>query len=316
VQSPGNDQALDADAMMQDVQPAQETAAAAAAPKKRPRLDLTIGPRERKRGKSMFGLLVGTLNKAKTEDEARNASEAVKKRQLIDKRLQDRLRKETDSVRRAEEAKKDKHTANRKEEEIQLKNTIHRLRRSRLPILANFLLTSDVIPSDDASPPPPLKKSFEPLRSHPPPLYYLPAVLTPSQEAFIAKRKAEAAETTDKEWSAFLGERDTTINEIRELRQRVSEEETRKHAEREATKAEDDIGASPIHDTEKLETLFPSFPHRNLGWTWTRRLPRRDMDQPRAKRVPNQTSQKERMSPRRCRRMMKMQWSIENDLQR
>jgi hypothetical protein len=43
---------------------------------------------------------------------------------LIDKRLQDRLRKETDSVRRAEEAKKDKHTANRKEEEIQLKNTI------------------------------------------------------------------------------------------------------------------------------------------------------------------------------------------------
>jgi len=45
---------------------------------------------------------------------------------LIDKRLQDRLRKETDSVRRAEEAKKDKHTANRKEEEVQLKNAIVR----------------------------------------------------------------------------------------------------------------------------------------------------------------------------------------------
>jgi hypothetical protein len=43
---------------------------------------------------------------------------------LIDKRLQDRLRKETDTVRRAEEAKKDKHSANRKEEEIQLKNSI------------------------------------------------------------------------------------------------------------------------------------------------------------------------------------------------
>jgi hypothetical protein len=126
---------------MQDVRPAQATTAAAVATKKRPRLDLTIEPRERKRGKSMFGLLVGTLNKAKTEDETRNASEAVrksiyihnytvltsfqaKKRHLIDKRLQDRLRKETDSVRRAEEAKKDKHTANRKEEEIQLKNTI------------------------------------------------------------------------------------------------------------------------------------------------------------------------------------------------
>jgi hypothetical protein len=65
---------------MQDVEvePAEATAAATAAPKKRPRLDLTIEHRERKRGKSMFGLLVGTLNKAKTEDEARNASEAVR----------------------------------------------------------------------------------------------------------------------------------------------------------------------------------------------------------------------------------------------
>ena len=63
---------------MQDTEPTQATVAEAAAPKKRPRLDLTIEPRERKRGKSMFGLLVGTLNKAKNEDEARNASEAVR----------------------------------------------------------------------------------------------------------------------------------------------------------------------------------------------------------------------------------------------
>ena len=68
----------DTDATMQDAQPTQATAAAVATPRKRPRLDLTIEPRERKRGKSMFGLLVGTLNKAKTEDEARNASEAVR----------------------------------------------------------------------------------------------------------------------------------------------------------------------------------------------------------------------------------------------
>jgi pinin/SDK/memA/ protein conserved region len=229
IQPPSKEQVLDTDATMQDAP--QATTPGAVAPKKRPRLDLTIEPRERKRGKSMFGLLVGTLNKAKTEDEARNASEAVqthtssihnyacpdlmlqaKKRQLIDKRLQDRLRKETDSVRRAEEAKKDKHTANRKEEEIQLKNSIvshlradldigkaktpcdlhqHRLRRTRLPILANFLLTSDLIPSEDSSPSLSHRWVLEPSRSHPPPLYYLPVVLTPSQDAFIAKRKAE-----------------------------------------------------------------------------------------------------------------------------
>lgn len=52
----------------------------AAGNKKRPRLDLDAiagGARERKRGKSMFGILVGTLNKAKIEDKERNASEAV-----------------------------------------------------------------------------------------------------------------------------------------------------------------------------------------------------------------------------------------------
>lgn len=68
---------------MQDAQPTQATVVEAVAPKKRPRLDLTIEPRERKRGKSMFGLLVGTLNKAKTEDEARNASEAVRARACV-----------------------------------------------------------------------------------------------------------------------------------------------------------------------------------------------------------------------------------------
>ena len=54
-------------------------AAMSTANKKRPRLDLTVeGARERKRGKSMFGILLGTLNKAKIEDKERNASEAVR----------------------------------------------------------------------------------------------------------------------------------------------------------------------------------------------------------------------------------------------
>jgi hypothetical protein len=53
-------------------------AAMATTNKKRPRLDLNAGdPRERKRGKSIFGLVLGTLNKAKVEDKERNASEAV-----------------------------------------------------------------------------------------------------------------------------------------------------------------------------------------------------------------------------------------------
>ncbi|KAH8996863.1 hypothetical protein EDB92DRAFT_1842383 [Lactarius akahatsu] len=237
-QALSKDEPIDTDAIMQDNQPTQATVAAAAAPKKRPRLDLTVEPRERKRGKSMFGLLVGTLNKAKTEDEARNASEAAKKRQLIDKRLQDKLRKETDTVRRAEEAKKDKHIANRKEEETQLKNSIHRLRL----------------------PPPSQKLTLEPTRSHPPPLYYLPVVLTSSQEVFIAKRKVEATETSKKEWSTFLSERDAAINEIKEIRQRVVEEEARKQAEREAAKADEITKPDPAPTSEQTESskLEPS----------------------------------------------------------
>jgi len=54
------------------------TTAAAPVTRKRPRLDLNSEPRERKRGKTMFGLLVGTLNKAKTEDKQRSATDAVR----------------------------------------------------------------------------------------------------------------------------------------------------------------------------------------------------------------------------------------------
>ncbi|KAJ7733257.1 hypothetical protein DFH07DRAFT_894352 [Mycena maculata] len=207
--------------------------------KKRPRLDLSE-PQKRKRG-GMFGLLLGTLNKAKIEDKERNASEAAKKRQLIDQRLQNKLRKETDSVRRAEEARKDKLTANRKEEDLQLKDSVYKLRRTRLPLLANFLLTSDIIPassSDEDPAPLPLALSTVP-RGHPPPLYYLPAILTPAQESYIKRRKAQVLEAVDKEYTAFLEERATGITEILELRKVVAEEEARKKSERMALEEKD-----------------------------------------------------------------------------
>ena len=111
----------------------------------------------------------------------------------------------------------------------------YKLRRTRLPILANFLLTSDNIPDvppadperSSASSPPPASASpanddngepaqdaesknlaaatarasrapalTGPPRSHPPPLYYLPAILTPAQEAFIKRRKEEVRLST------------------------------------------------------------------------------------------------------------------------
>lgn len=216
-------------------EPPTAPAAMSTANKKRPKIDFTVPTGERKRGKSMFGIVLGTLNKAKLEDKERNASEAAKKRQLLEQRLQAKLRKETDTVRRAEEAKKEKTTANKKEEELQLKDSIYKLRRVRLPLLSNFLSTSDVISSDPSS-----TSHIDPLtpppRSHPPPLYYRPVLLTPAQEAFLSKRKAEVLEATEKEWLSFREERTAGIDDIKQLRQHVAEEETRQRKEREVNK--------------------------------------------------------------------------------
>ncbi|KAI0077237.1 hypothetical protein K474DRAFT_1662018 [Panus rudis PR-1116 ss-1] len=225
--------------------PPTAPAAMATANRKRPRLDLTVEPRERKRGKTMFGVLLGTLNKAKNEDKQRNASEAAKKRQEIEQSIQDKLRRETDSVRRAEEAKKDKTTANRKEEELQLKDSIYKLRRKRLPLLANFLSTADRIPSEDDSSPP----STNPLalhpKSQPAPLYYLPVILTPAQEAFLKRRKVEVKEAAEKEWETFRQERAEGIEEIMKLRRRVAEEESKKPTTDEESPSKPDVASQP-----------------------------------------------------------------------
>lgn len=64
---------------MTDVAPASTGAPSQGdSTRKRPRLNLgALTGGERKRGKSMLGLMLGTLNKAKVEDKERNASEAV-----------------------------------------------------------------------------------------------------------------------------------------------------------------------------------------------------------------------------------------------
>lgn len=62
---------------------------------------------------------------------------------MIEQRLQDKLRRETDGVRRAEEAKKDKTTANRREEELQLKDSIvSYICLSLLVMTAHILVTA------------------------------------------------------------------------------------------------------------------------------------------------------------------------------
>ena len=116
------------------------------------------------------------------------------------------------------------------------------------------MVTSDHIPTaNDNSPPPPPKNILSPApRTHPPPLYYLPAILTSAQEAFLSQRKAEVCDRTidiflycwpillqvkeaaEKEWEKFKEERAIGVEEIKELRQHVAEEQERRKAERES----------------------------------------------------------------------------------
>ncbi|KIK68444.1 hypothetical protein GYMLUDRAFT_35866 [Collybiopsis luxurians FD-317 M1] len=206
---------------------------ATAPPVARPRLNR--GERGSRGGKSMFGLVLGTLNKAKIEGKERDASEAAKRRQLLEARLQAKLRNETAEVRKQEEAKKDKTLATRKEEELGVKVSVYRLRRTRLPLLANFLITSDAVPedptmddsetiqADDPQARAKLLSNANPPRSHPPPLYYLPKILLPSQAAFLRKRKEEVTAAAALEWSSFTNERNESVQEIKELREKVAD---------------------------------------------------------------------------------------------
>lgn len=241
--------------------------------RKRPRIDMATDAGQRKRGKSMFALALGTLTKAKNEDRARNQSEAVRpkfvcqymgsgfltagarqksgKRSSSDCKRSCARRPTRCAARRRRRRTRRPQIARRRNCSSRTRSYVflitlprpppwrlralwlthfqHKLRRTRLPILANFLITSDTIPDvppadperSSASPPPapatPINTDSNepaqdadsknlssatarasrapaltgPPRSHPPPLYYLPAILTPAQEAFIKRRKEE-----------------------------------------------------------------------------------------------------------------------------
>ncbi|KIY67771.1 hypothetical protein CYLTODRAFT_375411 [Cylindrobasidium torrendii FP15055 ss-10] len=166
-------------------------------------------PRPRLGGK-MFGLVVGTLQKASREDKLLRASEAAKKRQLLESRLATKLQSETAVVRKKEDARKSKTTALRLEETLGYKDSVAKFRRRRVPQLAGFLCTA----GDD----------LDVRRTHPPPVYFLPKVLLPEQEEILARRRELAAEKSRRDWDSFKTQKEEGIAEIRDLRAKVAEE--------------------------------------------------------------------------------------------
>ncbi|KAG8757947.1 hypothetical protein FRC11_004172 [Ceratobasidium sp. 423] len=228
-------------------------------PKKRPRLDMNTEPR--KKGRSVFGMVLGTLKKAKDEDNARANTETAKRRAEVEGRLARELTRRKDQVRMESESKKQRSKAHQREEDIALKDSMIRQRQSTLPALANFLLTTDNIPSDFTFDPsavaepvdtdtnmadattkenaPPRGKQgsqFLPLpprsRNAPsgpgarvdgPPIYFLPAVLLPQQKAFLEKRQFETKRLLASEEEAWKVERQKGLEEIQVLKQSAQE---------------------------------------------------------------------------------------------
>jgi len=230
-----------------------DTPSEAAPPiRKRPKLDLSgftdatgsirkAAGGERRKGKSIFGVALGTLNKAKVEERLRMSSEAAKKRQEIDARLQAKLAREQDIIRKQDGSRKDRIAALRKQEDLSIKDSILKHRYLALPHLSSYLSTSDVVPSDvemdeDHSPSKPL--DFVPKPSHPPALYYLPKILTPSQEAFVARRRKHAEQRVAEEKEEWETERRKGLEEVRALK--VASEAARTQASEAQRMVQDD----------------------------------------------------------------------------
>jgi len=221
------------------------------------------------------------------------SSEQAKKRHLTEQRLQNKLRKETDSVRRAEEAKKDKTVANRKEEELQLKDSIVSCPTPLLDEMANQHLSTNFAERDFHSLPAfYLHLTISPLKTrpyHPMTFYQMYPVhtlhhSTTSLPSSHPRKKnsspdakprfiyfsptflhhltfcSQVQDAAQKEWSAFRTERSDAIEEIKQLRQRVVEEEARKKAEQELAAAKQaeadmDTDTNVADDTTTTTTI-------------------------------------------------------------
>ncbi|KAG9017969.1 hypothetical protein FRB90_012794 [Tulasnella sp. 427] len=241
-----------------------------ASSRKRPAQDKA--PPARKKSRSVFSQVFGTLKKlANDEENTDKIPDAVKKRREIDARIYGKINRDVNLVRKQDEAKRDRHSATRKEEELAIKNEVMKFRQDCFPRLAGFLLTSDDIPHDtdehkepeaevgQGSSPgpgdvpgafgPTLKKPLNhpPPLSQPPALYFLPAVLTPAQKKFLAEQRATVKEILAEEHKEWEETKRAGVEEVKKLRKQAEEalvpvkekEEENRRKDEEARKKDD-----------------------------------------------------------------------------
>ncbi|GAA5909001.1 uncharacterized protein JCM6883_002576 [Sporobolomyces salmoneus] len=186
----------------------------------------------RKRGNRMFGMMLGTLKRAKQQVENVSETDGMKKRLELERKLQGKLNEEKKKLEERTERERElrdlKAGVQRLEEEISSTDAIYRVRHDAKYNLAGYLCTSFPLPTpasttDSISVPftPRLPHSMH-LTSKDPsssrPIYYLPYRLLPSQEDRIEDQIAHVKKATLRDRDEWRDVKEGKVKELRKLR--------------------------------------------------------------------------------------------------
>ncbi|GAA5961288.1 hypothetical protein JCM3765_002900 [Sporobolomyces pararoseus] len=214
-------------------------------PAEKKRIQDQLKQESRKRGNRMFGMMLGTLKRAKQQVDTSVESDQMKKRLELEKKLKDKLDGEKKLIQirndREREVRDLRMNIQKREEEISSADAIYRVRHDAKYNLAGFLCTSFPLPTpasvtDAISVPfnprlphsmhlttPTNSSSSSSTSSASRPIYYLPYRLLPSQEDRIEDQidlVKKATKRDQEEWRDLkLGKQ----KEIRKLRDELEE---------------------------------------------------------------------------------------------
>ncbi|KPV77960.1 uncharacterized protein RHOBADRAFT_50483 [Rhodotorula graminis WP1] len=193
----------------------------------------------RRRGARMFGVMMGTLQRAKREVNQVEQTDAGRKRAQLQGRLRDKLdaerREAMDKEHREREAKDLKLDILRREQELAHADSIFRTRQAAKLSSARFLCTTFTPPppppssssSSDLVPPPSNPRLPHALKVSDPraprPIYYLPYRLLPSQEDRLDDQLDAVRKARDQEQDAYDAARRDKVRELDDVRRRRQE---------------------------------------------------------------------------------------------
>ncbi|WVN85913.1 uncharacterized protein L203_101066 [Cryptococcus depauperatus CBS 7841] len=198
---------------------------------------------DKARGKRLFGNLLGTLQKFKTDDKSSRVSEAAKRRAEVSERIEKKLRSENALNHEISETDKELRSlriaTEHAEAVLKQKDIAMTSRHTFLKPTSKFLHTALPLPhtpvyQGNLLNPSPIPLSQGPTVERPskndlPPLYYLPKVLLPHQHDVLKSRQANIDELIQEEQAELAAERQRVEDLAKENRERMEELSSKLH---------------------------------------------------------------------------------------